>query len=153
MKRNASLALAAIVLVALGAVGLYVSYKGYKKYKAEQSREFKLIGTIGEAREGLDIGDFKKRLLVDEVLDQVIEKHDLLDVWGMDAVAGAKARIIAKFAVELDGQKVKVSYQDKSKQVAHDVLKFIIDQHYHKMKAAGGQQPGSAAETRDALTD
>lgn len=148
MKRNALLAIAAMVMVALGTGALYVSYKKYKKYRADQLREFKLIGTIGEAREGLDIEDYKKRLLADGVLDQVIEKYDLVNVWEMDDVAGAKSRIIGKFAIVLDGQKVKVSYQDKNKQVAHDILRFIIEEHFKKMKEAKERQRDTS-QTRD----
>ena len=52
----------------------------------------------------------------------------------------AKTRIREKFSVSLENAEVKVSYQDKSKQTAHEILKLIVQRYYEKLKAAGKSQ-------------
>jgi len=102
-------------------------------------KEIRYGGTLGEAPDGFDVEGFKKSLLTDDLLDQVIVKHDLVKAWGMSDVAAAKGRIRQKFTVEHDGTKVKVSYQDKNKEIALGVMQSIVKIYYQKMKAAKDQ--------------
>lgn len=139
MNRNVKLAIVAVLLVALGGGGLYVLYKGYKKYRPDKPKEVRYGGTLGEAPEGFDVEGFKKSLLADDLLEQVIVKHDLVKAWGMDDVAAAKSRIRQKFTVEHDGAMVKVAYQDKNKEIALGVMQSIMKIYYQKMKAAKDQ--------------
>ena len=137
MKRNTTIALAAVLLLVLGSGGLFVAYKGYKKYQARQNQEFRYEGTMGKAAEGFQVEAFKRHLLKDDALEHVITEQKLIDLGGLDDMEAAKIRIRAKFEVELENAEVKVSYQDKSKQIAHDILKAIVQRHYEQLQAAG----------------
>ncbi len=137
MKRNTTIALAAVLLLVLGSGGLFVAYKGYKKYQARQNQEFRYEGTMGKAAEGFQVEAFKRHLLKDDALEHVITEQKLIDLWGLDDMEAAKIRIRAKFEVELENAEVKVSYQDKNKQIAHDILKAIVQRHYEQLQAAG----------------
>lgn len=77
-------------------------------------------------------------MLADDVLEHVIEEHKLIDLWQLKDLETAKTRIREKFSVSLENAEVKVSYQDKSKQTAHEILKLIVQRYYEKLKAAGG---------------
>lgn len=136
MKRNTTIALAAVLLLVLGAGGLFVAYKGYKRYQARQNQEFRYEGTMGKAAEGFQIEAFKRHLLRDDALEHVIKENKLIEVWGLENMGDAKIRIRAKFDVKLENAEVKVSYQDKDKQTAHDVLKAIVQRHYEKLQAS-----------------
>ncbi len=136
MKRNTTIALAAVLLLVLGAGGLFVAYKGYKRYQARQNQEFRYEGTMGKAAEGFQIEAFKRHLLRDDALEHVIKENKLIEVWGLENMEDAKIRIRAKFDVKLENAEVKVSYQDKDKQTAHDVLKAIVQRHYEKLQAS-----------------
>jgi len=136
MKRNTTIALAAVLLLVLGAGGLFVAYKGYKRYQARQNQEFRYEGTMGKAAEGFQIEAFKRHLLRDDALEHVIKENKLIEVWGLENMEDAKIRIRAKFDVKLENAEVKVSYQDKDKQIAHDVLKAIVQRHYEKLQAS-----------------
>ena len=136
MKRNTTIALAAVLLLVLGAGGLFVAYKGYKRYQARQNQEFRYEGTMGKAAEGFQIEAFKRHLLRDDALEHVIKENKLIEVWGLENMEDVKIRIRAKFDVKLENAEVKVSYQDKDKQTAHDVLKAIVQRHYEKLQAS-----------------
>lgn len=136
MKRNTTIALAAVLLLVLGTGGLFVAYKGYKRYQARQNQEFRYEGTMGKAAEGFQIEAFKRHLLRDDALEHVIKENKLIEVWGLENMEDAKIRIRAKFDVKLENAEVKVSYQDKDKQTAHDVLKAIVQRHYEKLQAS-----------------
>ena len=136
MKRNTTIALAAVLLLVLGAGGLFVACKGYKRYQARQNQEFRYEGTMGKAAEGFQIEAFKRHLLRDDALEHVIKENKLIEVWGLENMGDAKIRIRAKFDVKLENAEVKVSYQDKDKQTAHDVLKAIVQRHYEKLQAS-----------------
>ena len=137
MKRNTTIALAAVLLLVLGSGGLFVAYKGYKKYQARQNQEFRYEGTMGKAAEGFQVEAFKRHLLKDDALEHVITEQKLIDLWGLDDMEAAKIRIRAKFEVKLENAEVKVSYQDNNKQIAHDILKAIVQRHYEQLQAAG----------------
>jgi hypothetical protein len=146
MKRGARLAIAALLMVALGAGGLYALYRGYKKFRAEQLKEYRYGGVVGEAREGFDSQAAREQILTDEFLDRVIEQHNLVSAWELDDAAEAKDRIREKFTIGLDGRNVRVNYQDKNQEIAHDILQTIVRHYYELVKAAEGQDAGSAAQ-------
>lgn len=152
MKRNAKLAMVALLMVALGAGGLYALYSGYKKFRAEQLKEYRYGGTVGEAAEGTSLEAIRESLLTDEFLDHVIAKHNLPDVWKVDD-AEAKSRIREKFRIFLDDTKVKVSYQDKSQEIAHEILMSIVRQYNKLVMEAKEQQSGVVPGQTDVLTD
>ena len=58
---------------------------------------------------------------------------------GVD-VEAAKKHIRAKFIVTMEDSVVRVSYQDKNQQVAHDILQAIIQSYRQKMDEAGRLQ-------------
>lgn len=145
MNRNTKLAIVALLLVVLGTGGLFVGYKGYRKYQAKQNQEFRFEGTMGQARDGFDKEVFKKGILADELLDAVIEKHQLVELWGMGDAATAKAKINQKFIVKLDAMVVKVSYQDKNKDLAKAILQSIVNGYYAKMQGGGKFQSAPPA--------
>lgn len=119
-------------------VGAGAAYWAVKKYKEKQRQEFRFEGTMGKAREGFDKEEFKTAVMADELLDQVIEKHQLLAVWGSNDTAAAKARLRTKFTITLEGQTVKVGYQDKNKELAKAVLQSIVQGYYEKVN--GGRK-------------
>ena len=126
-------------MVALGGGGIYALYTGYKKFRSEKTKEVRYGGTLGEAPEGFDVEGFKKSILEDDLLEQVIDKHDLMNAWGMDDISAAKDRIREKFTIGLDGTEVKVAYQDKNKEIALGVMQSIMKIYYQKMRAANDQ--------------
>lgn len=136
MKRNTTIALAAVLLLILGSGGLFVAYKGYKKYQARQNQEFRYEGSMGKAAEGFQLEAFKRHLLRDDAIEHVIKEQKLIDLWGLEDIEEAKIRIRSKFDVKLDNAEVKVSYQDKNKQTAHDILKAIVQRYYEQLQAA-----------------
>ncbi|MCP5538103.1 MAG: hypothetical protein H7A51_17960 [Akkermansiaceae bacterium] len=145
MKRNTTFSLVAFILVVLGGVGMFVAYKGYKKYKAKQNQEFRFEGTMGKAREGFDKEIFKQAVLSEDTLDKVVESHQLVDVWGVADAAAAKERIKQKFTVKLEAMVVKVTYQDKNKDLAQKILQSIVSSYYEKVKgiSAPPSEPGA----------
>ena len=138
MKRSTIIVLAAVLLLIVGSGGIFVACKGIERYKAKQNQEFRFEGTMGKAAEGFQIDSFRRHMLADDVLEHVIEEHKLIDLWQLKDLEAAKARIRGKFSVSLENAEVKVSYQDKSKQTAHEILKLIVQRYYEKLKAAGG---------------
>ena len=142
MNRNTTLAIAAVLLVILGAGGMYTLYKGYKKYRAEQRKEYRFEGKLGTVSEGFDVEGFKKQILADEHLNQVIEAHDLVNLWEVDDAGAAKKRIREKFTVQVDGVTLKVSYRDRDKDTAHVILQSIVKSYATSKR----QAPPSGAQ-------
>ena len=140
MKRSTIIVLAAVVLLIVGSGGIFVAYKVYKKHQAKQNQEFRFEGTMGKAAEGFQLDSFRRHMLADDVLEDVIEENKLIDLWQLKDMEAAKTRIREKFSVSLENAEVKVSYQDKSKQTAHEILKLIVQRYYEKLKAAGKSQ-------------
>ncbi len=139
MNRNTMYSGLAVFLVLLGGVGLYVGYKGYKKYKAKQNQEIRYQVAVGKVQDGFNKEAFKNALLSDEMLEHVIEKNDLLAAWGMTDVEAAKSRIREKFHVTVEAMEVRVSYQDKDKDLAKRVLQTILD----RMKSSASAPPAA----------
>ncbi len=135
MKRNTTIALAAVLLLILGTGGLFVAYKGYKKYQARQNQEFRYEGTMGKPSEGFQLDAFKRHLLRDDVLEHVIVEHKLQGAWGLNDAEAAKIRMRSKFDVRLVDAEVKVSYRDKNQEIAHNILKAIVQRYYEQLKA------------------
>ena len=100
---------------------------------------------MGQAREGFDKEVFKKEVLSDALLDQVIEKHQLIDVWGTGDSATARAKLRDKFLVKLEGMTVKVSYQDKDKDLAQSILQSIVLGYHAQFSPTGGAPRSSSA--------
>ena len=93
---------------------------------------------MGNAPQGFQLDIFRQYLLADEVLNPVIEELNLVDEWEMNDVETAKRRIREKFNVRLDNTQVKVSYQDRSKDLAHNILRAIIKNYRDRLKAVEG---------------
>ncbi len=125
---------ALLMVMIVGAGGAYWVVKKYRAQKRAANQEFRYEGKMGQAKEGFDIGAFKQQVLTDDLLDQVIEEHHLIDVWGVDDSAEAKERVKKKFIVGLDGSQVKVSYQDKSKELAQKILRSIVTGYVGKVQ-------------------
>ncbi|MDG1357949.1 MAG: hypothetical protein P8P36_07130 [Akkermansiaceae bacterium] len=140
MKRNTTIALAAVLLLILGTGGWIVAYKGYKKYQARQNQEFRYEGTMGKPAQGFQLDAFKRHLLRDDAIEHVIVEQKLVDAWGLDDLEAAKIRMRSKSDVNLVNAELKVSYQDKNKQIAHDILKAIVQRYYEQLQAAEKDQ-------------
>lgn len=136
MKRNVTVAIAALVMMAMGAGGMYVLYKGYKKYKAEKTKEFRYESKMGQISGNFDAEAFKKEILSDDILDEVIKEQNLVDSWDLDEAVLAKQRIREKFIVKLENNTVKASFQDPNKDICHNVLKSILEKFSMKVRAA-----------------
>jgi len=93
---------------------------------------------MGNAPQGFELDIFRQYLLADEVLNPVIEELNLINEWDLNDMESAKRRIREKFNVRLENVQVKVSYQDKSKDLAHNVLNAIIKHYRDRLKSAGG---------------
>ncbi len=100
---------------------------------------------MGQVRDGFDKDVFKQAILTDELLDAVIEKHALVELWETGDTATAKAKIREKFIVKVDAMIVKVSYQDKNKELSKAVLQSIVNGYYAKVK--GGKLPSAPPAT------
>ncbi|MFK7909369.1 MAG: hypothetical protein AB8F34_02085 [Akkermansiaceae bacterium] len=130
MSRNTILALVALLLVALfGGAG---AFWAYKKYKQKQNQEFRFEGSMGTAREGFDPKVFKAMILDQKVMSDTVAKHDLVSVWSVADEAAAVTKLQKKFSVSVSEGTVKVSYQDKDKDLAKAILESIVKAYYSK---------------------
>jgi len=136
MSKNTMYALVALLLVVV--IGSAGGYWAIKKIRTKQNQEFRYEGTVTLVQEGADPVVFKQAVLSGSVMDEVIEKHDLLARWEMTDPAAAKARIEDKFAVQIQGLKVTISYQDKDKLLAKDILETLMQMFSAKQNAARG---------------
>lgn len=127
------LAFVALLLIAL--VGGAGAYWAYKKYRQKQNQEFRLEGKMPfQVKPGALVEDVKKEILSDEVLDQVIEKHQLIEVWALADNEAARQRINEKFKVIIDGTEVKVTYQGKDKELTREILHSIANGFIEKAR-------------------
>lgn len=136
------LAFVALLLVAL--VGVVGARWAYKKYQQKQNQEFRYEGAMGSPKAGFDEEVFKTSVLTDSVLSDVVEKHQLVQVWSMADATAAKERIKQKFQVKVDAGVVKVSYQDKDKGLAKAVLESVVNAYYKKVQGGQPAAPPSA---------
>ncbi len=141
MSRNTMLSIVALLLVAL--VGGAGAFWAYKKYKQKQNREFRYEGTMGTAKENFDASQFKANILDDATMDATVEKHQLVSVWGVADSAAAKARLQEKFLIKVSDGVVKVSFQDKDKELAKSVLETVVNLYYKKVNAGRLSVPPS----------
>ena len=81
---------------------------------------------------------FRQYLLADEVLNPVIEELNLVNEWGLDDMETAKRRIREKFKVSVNNAQVKVSYQDRNKDLAQNLLRAVVKHYLNRSKAAEG---------------
>jgi len=129
---------ALLMVVIVGAGGAYWAVKKYRAQKRAANQEFRFESKMGQAKEGFSIDAFKQQVLSDDLLDRIIEEHHLIDVWGVGDSAEAKERMKQNFIVGLVGSEVKVSYQDKSKELAQKILRSIVNGYFVKVQ---GRQP------------
>lgn len=139
MSRNTMLAIVALMLVAL--VGGAGAFWAYKKYKQKQSQEYQMEGTIKISSETFDLDGFKKMILADEVLDGVVEKHQLISAWGVADESAAKAQLKKKFTASINEGDLKVRYQDKDKELAASILKTMLALYREKYSPVGQPEP------------
>ncbi len=139
MNRNATIGLVSIVFlvvaVCLGGVFL-------KKWRAKQTQEIQasmIFSLKVPARTNTDeLIEYEKSVFLrDEAVMHVIKTHSLDSRWQLPQDE-AIARVKAKFSMSLDsGQAsgVKISYQDRDRDVAKTVLAGLIDA-YSAVKTA-----------------
>ena len=131
------LTLVALMLVALvGGAGAFWAYKKYKDKKQDQ--EFQIEGTIKLTTDQFDLEVFKKMVLADTVLDKVVEKHQLVSVWGVADESAAKEEIKKKFKAFVQGDDLKVRYQDKDQDLAAEILKSMLSQYRESYPPGNG---------------
>lgn len=118
--------LAFVALLLVVVVGMSGAYWAYKKYRAKQRQEFRYEGKMMLKREGADPEALKKSMVSDAVLERVINDYDLVNTWELAHVDAAKARIREKFHVSVTGLEVRISYQDRDKELAHNLLKALV---------------------------
>ncbi len=118
--------LAFVALLLVVVVGMGGTYWAYKKYRAKQRQEFRYEGKMMLKREGADAEAVKSSIISDAVLDRVIKDYDLVNTWGLADVDAAKARIRQKFQVGVSGLEVSISYQDRDKELAQNLLKALV---------------------------
>ncbi|MBT8037509.1 MAG: hypothetical protein KJO21_08185 [Verrucomicrobiae bacterium] len=124
MKRNTVIVVVALLVVVL--VGAGGSYWAYKKYRNKPLQEYRYEGTLTLAKEVNNPEELKKRMMTDEILDDVIQDYDLVNRWGVADTDAVKARLREKFKVSVSGVTVKVSYQDRDKDLAQNLLKSLV---------------------------
>ena len=127
--------LAFVALLLVVVVGMSGAYWAYKKYRAKQRQEFRYEGKMMLKREGADPEALKKSMISDAVLERVINDYDLVNTWELADVDAAKARIREKFHVGVTGLEVRISYQDRDKELAHNLLKALVQ------SASNGPKP------------
>ena len=96
-----------------------------------------------QVKVGAQPEEVEREILTDELLDQVIEEHQLLKVWDMPDNESAKARIRQKFRVFIDGAEVRVTYQDKDKELTQSILHSIANGFIDRMRKAHLSAPES----------
>ncbi|MGB0993312.1 MAG: hypothetical protein ACPG32_12710 [Akkermansiaceae bacterium] len=134
MKKNTAIPIIAlIVLAVLGAGAGFFGLKKWREHKRKQNQEFKYEYRVGQGNESFDAEAFKKMLLINRSLDEIIKEHDLTTVWAVD-VAGAKEKIAEKCTIRHELGEVFVSYQDKDKELSEKILKSIVVQ-FQKRRA------------------
>jgi len=125
VKRNTILIYAALLLVAV--VGAGGAYWGIKKYRAKQRQEFRFEGKMMLEKEGADPEAIKNSIISDTVLDRVIKDYDLVSAWGLTGVDAAKSQIRNKFLVRVEGLEISLTYQDRDKDLAKNLLKALLE--------------------------
>ncbi len=124
--------LAFVALLLVVVVGMSGAYWAYKKYRAKQRQEFRYEGTMMLKREGADAEALRESMSSDAVLERVINDYDLVNRWELADVDAAKARIREKFHVSVTGLEVRISYQDRDKELAQNLLTALVQSVYSK---------------------
>lgn len=124
MSKNKVVAM--IVLVGVVFLGLGGSYWAYKKIQAKRNQEYRYEGSL-PIHDGFDVQEFKRVILSDKILDQVVVNNNLVEFWDMPSAEAAKNRLREKFKTRVDGQNVHVSYQDHDKEKAQAILAGLVE--------------------------
>lgn len=139
MKKNGLLV--AVTLVLILVLGLGGSYWAYKKIQTKRHQEYRYEGKL-KVGPGFEEDVFKALILADESLESVIDKFDLLQVWGLADTPAAKARIRSKFSLKLEAGELKISYQDKNKELAPKILQELMALYQAKIKKLRSESSG-----------
>jgi len=138
MSRKTMLIVFALVSVVL--LGLAGSYWAYKKIQQKRNQEYRFEATM-DFWEGFEAKKFKDFALADDVLVKVIESNDLVNVWEVADTETAMVRVREKFKVRVGDAQIRVSYQDRDKEMAHKILKDVIGSYQEKVRALRGGNP------------
>ena len=134
------LSIVALMLVALvGGAGAFWAYKKYKQEKEKENQEYRIEGSLGKAKEGFDAKMFKDLVLDDVTLSATVKKHQLVSAWGVADENAAKAQLQEKFTVYVKDGEVRVTYQDKDKDLVKSILTTILA--IHKERRNGQSAP------------
>lgn len=136
MSRNTMYSLVALMLVIL--IGGAGAYWAVKKYRQKQRQEYRCEGKLTLSQGGVDAETFKKAVISGNTLDETVEKHSLVAKWNLADAEAAKARIVEKFTVRVEGMEVFIGYQDKDKHLAKAILETLMHSFYAKEKAKHG---------------
>lgn len=121
-------------LVSVVLVGLAGSYWAYKKIQKKRNQEYRFEAKMN-FWEGFEVKKFKDFVLSDDILVKVVETNDLVNFWEVADTASAMVRVREKFQVRVDGAQIRVSYQDRDKEMAQKILKDVIGAYQEKAKA------------------
>lgn len=142
MSRNTMYALVALLLVILlGSAGGYWAIKKIRAKRYQANQEYKYEGKLTLSREGMEAAVFEAAVLSGNTLDEAVEKHDLVNRWGLNDAEAAKLKIKEKFIVKVKGLEVSLSYQDKDKDLAKQILETLMNSFYAKERAKRGLPP------------
>jgi hypothetical protein len=135
MSRKTMLIVFALVSVVL--VGLAGSYWAYKKIQQKRNQEYRFEAKMN-FWEGFEVNKFRAFVLTDDTLVKVIESNDLVDFWEVADTETAMFRMREKFKVRVVEMQIRVSFQDRDKEMAQKVLHDLMGAYQEKVKAVQG---------------
>ena len=140
MSRKTMILLVALLgVVILGGAG---SFWAYKKIQAKNNKEYRCEAKM-VLWDGFEVKTFKAIALSDEILDPVVERNDLVSLWGVSDADAVKTQISKKLRVEVRDSYIHVSYQDRDAKVARQILEGVLTACQKKMNAGRKPLPAS----------
>jgi len=129
-----------VLLVLLGGLvlGIGGGYWAYRKIQKKKNQEVACQVTI-TVSDQFDVEKFKKIILSDDIVNDIVKKNDLVAFWHLSDDQKASDRVRSKFSATLKNTDLLISYQGKNPEKMKAVLKSMLDEYQKKIdeKAKG----------------
>ena len=120
-------------LLSVTLLGLAGSYWAYKKIQQKRHQEYRCEVFL-PWRAGFDAKKFKDFALTDDVLAKLIESNDLVQVWKVADAETAMVRVREKFKVQVVDAQIRLSYQDRDKELAKKILQGVLVAYQERVR-------------------